>query len=116
MLRQHDIAPDEAGDMSILRAIVVFVQHFFVIITVQGKVSRILVECYAEQGALPVVNDLQDMAVPVYQADLIEHPDAETIRAYTRAQGAGMQAGLHLMRHDSAKLAALIMQLAAESA
>jgi hypothetical protein len=45
-------------------------------------------------------------------ADLVEHPDAETIRTYTRPQGVGMQVGLHLIRHDAAKLAAQVMALA----
>ena len=49
----------------------------------------------------------------VYGADLVEHPDAETVHGYARPQGTEMLAGLHLIRHDSAKLAALIMQLAA---
>ncbi len=100
---------------------VVWLEHYLgrpldMLVCHQGMLPAILVEWYAEQGALPVVNDLQEMAVSVSQADLVDYPDAETMRAYTRAQGAGMLAGLHLMRHDSAKLAALIMQLASESA
>lgn len=84
-----------------------------VVVCHQGALPVALVEWYAAQGAQPVVNDLQDVTASVYCADLVEHPDAETIRAYTRPQATGMPAGLHLMRHDSAKLAALMMQLVA---
>lgn len=79
----------------------------------QGALPVALTEWYAAQGAQPVVNDLQDVVASVYCADLVEHPDAETVRAYTRPQGTDMPAGLHLIRHDSAKLASLIVQLAA---
>jgi hypothetical protein len=34
------------------------------------------------------------------------------VRAYRRAQGEGMQVGLHLIRHDAHKLAAQLMALA----
>ncbi len=69
-----------------------------------------LVDYYAQHGSQPVQNDLtSDEAAVVYSADLVEHPDVETIRAYTRPQGSGMQIGLHLIRHDAAKLAAQIM-------
>jgi uncharacterized cofD-like protein len=69
-----------------------------------------LVAYYAQHGSQPVQNDLtSDDAAVVYAADLVEHPDVETIRAYTRPQGNGMHVGLHLIRHDAAKLAAQIM-------
>jgi len=45
-------------------------------------------------------------------ADLVESPDAATLRAYSRPQGAGMQVGLHLIRHDARKLATHIMAIA----
>jgi len=65
---------------------------------------------YAQHGSQPVQNDLaSDEATEVYSADLVEHPDVDTIRAYTRPQGNGMPVGLHLIRHDAAKLAAQIM-------
>ena len=84
-----------------------------VVVCHQGTLPAALAGRYAAQGALPVVNDLQDSAALVYCADLVEHPDAETVHGYARPQGTEMLAGLHLIRHDSAKLAALIMQLAA---
>lgn len=71
-----------------------------------------LLALYARHGAFPVVNDLTDVAVPVYPADVVERPDDETIRTYARPQGAGMQVGLHFIRHDATKLAAQIMALA----
>lgn len=75
-----------------------------------GMLPPELVDYYAQHGSQPVQNDLtSDEAAGVYSADLVEHPDVETIRAYTRPQGNGMQVGLHLMRHDAAKLAAQIM-------
>ncbi len=69
-----------------------------------------LVAFYAQYDSYPVPNDMiPDEATSVYLADLVEHPDMDTIRAYTRPQGNGMQVGLHLIRHDAAKLAAQIM-------
>jgi hypothetical protein len=50
--------------------------------------------------------------MPVRLADLVEQPDAETVRRYVRPQGERMQVGLHLIRHDAHKLAAQIMALA----
>jgi uncharacterized cofD-like protein len=71
---------------------------------------------YARQGAYPVRHDLTGAdAVTVYLADLVEEPDAATVRAYRRAQGEGMQAGLHLIRHDAHKLAAQLVALAPAS-
>lgn len=75
-----------------------------------GVLPPELVAYYAQHGSQPVPNDLtSDEAAVVYSADLVEHPDVDTIRAYTRPQGNGMQVGLHLIRHDDAKLAAQIM-------
>jgi hypothetical protein len=51
----------------------------------------------------------------MHLADLVEEPDAATVRAYHRAQGEGMLAGLHLIRHDAHKLAAQLMALAPAS-
>jgi hypothetical protein len=77
-----------------------------------GPFPAALLEFYAQHGAFPVLNDLTADAVPVYLADLVEHPDAETIRRYARPQGEGMHVGWHLIRHDADKLAAQIMALA----
>ncbi len=75
-----------------------------------GMLPPELVDYYAQHDSQPVQNDLtSDEAAEIYLADLVEHPDVETIRAYTRPEGHGMQVGLHLIRHDAAKLAAQIM-------
>jgi len=75
-----------------------------------GVLPSELVDYYAQHGSQPVQNDLtSDDGAVVYSADLVEHPDVDTIHAYTRPQGNGMQVGLHLIRHDAAKLAAQIM-------
>lgn len=75
-----------------------------------GRLPPEFVDYYAQHGSQPVANDLtSDEAAVVYPADLVERPDEETIRAYTRPQGNGMQVGLHLIRHDAAKLAAQLM-------
>lgn len=66
---------------------------------------------YEPQGARPVVNDLTPADVRLISADLVERPDPETLRAYTRPQAAGMHVGMHLIRHDASKLAARIMAL-----
>jgi uncharacterized cofD-like protein len=78
-----------------------------------GVLPPDLLQLYAQQGAWPVANDLTGTEVQLSLADLVEHPDTETLRAYRRPQGEGMQVGLHLMRHDAQKLAAHIMALAA---
>jgi uncharacterized cofD-like protein len=77
-----------------------------------GTLPVELLELYARHGSFPVVNDLTGAEVPVYLADLVERPDAETLRAYARPQGTGMHVGLHLIRHDAQKLAAQIIALA----
>jgi uncharacterized cofD-like protein len=77
-----------------------------------GVLPPDLLQLYAQQGAWPVTNDLPGTEVPLSLADLVEHPDPETLRAYSRPQGEGMQVGLHLIRHDAQKLAAHIMALA----
>ena len=75
-----------------------------------GMLPTDLVAYYAQHGSYPVQNDLaSDEVVGIYSADLVEHPDVDTIRAYIRPQGNQMQVGLHLIRHDAAKLAAQIM-------
>ena len=71
-----------------------------------------LLRLYEPQGGRPVVNDLTAGDACLIAADLVEHPDPETLRAYARPQAAGMRAGLHLIRHDARKLAARIMALA----
>ena len=70
-----------------------------------------LLRLYEPQGARPVVNDLTPADACLIAADLVEHPDPETLRAYTRPQAAGMHVGMHLIRHDAHKLAAQIMAL-----
>jgi len=71
-----------------------------------------LLHAYEPQGGLPVVNDLTEADACLVAADLVEHPDPEVLRAYTRPQAAGMHVGMHLIRHDADKLAAQIMALA----
>lgn len=70
-----------------------------------------LLRLYEPQGARPVVNDLTPADARLILADLVEHPDPETVRAYARPQAAGMHVGLHLIRHDAHKLAAHMMAL-----
>lgn len=70
-----------------------------------------LLRLYEPQGARPVVNDLTPADAGLIAAALVEHPDAETLRAYTRPQASGMHVGMHLIRHDAHKLAARIMAL-----
>jgi uncharacterized cofD-like protein len=93
------------------------VQHYLgrridAVLCNSGALPPALLTLYAQHGALPVVDDLAAADVAVYRADLVEHPDAETVRTYARPQGEGMQMGLHLIRHDAHKLAAQIMALA----
>jgi uncharacterized cofD-like protein len=77
-----------------------------------GPFPPALLELYAQHGAVPVINDLTSATASVVLADLVEHPDADALRAYTRPQGAGMQVGMHLIRHEAQKLAAQILALA----
>jgi hypothetical protein len=81
-----------------------------------GPVPADVLTLYAHHGAYPVVNDLTPADVPLYLADVVERPDAATLRAYARPQGAGMAVGLHLIRHEPRRLAAQIMLLAADLA
>jgi hypothetical protein len=76
-----------------------------------GSLPPSLVALYAQHGSHPVDHDLAGVDVTVHLADLVEHPDAATLRAYNRPQGQGMHVGLHLIRHDADKLAAQIMAL-----
>ena len=77
-----------------------------------GPIPGTLLDLYAQHGSQPVINDLGQTTTAVYEADLVERPDAETVAAYVRPQGADMQVGLHLIRHDPVTLAAQIMALA----
>ncbi len=70
-----------------------------------------LLRLYEPQGARPVVNDLRPADAGLITADFVEHPDPETLRAYTRPRAAGTHVGMHLIRHDAHKLAARIMAL-----
>jgi uncharacterized cofD-like protein len=93
------------------------VQHYLgrpvdTVVLNSGVLPAPLLMLYAQQGAFPVRNDLDTATVMVSLADLVEHPDGETVRTYTRPQGEGMQVGLHLIRHDADKLAAHMMALA----
>lgn len=78
-----------------------------------GTIPTDLLAYYARHGSQPVINDLTETDIAVYPADLTEHPDAMTVRSYSRPQGDGMQVGLHLIRHDAHKLAAQILALVA---
>ena len=71
-----------------------------------------LLRLYGPQGGQPVVNDLSEDDACLVAADVVEHPDPETLRAYNRPQATGMRVGMHLVRHDAHKLAARIMALA----
>ena len=71
-----------------------------------------LMRLYEPQGGLPVANDLTENDACIIAADLVEHPDPDILRAYTRPQAAGMRVGPHLIRHDAHKLAAGIMAIA----
>ena len=71
-----------------------------------------LLRLYEPQGGQPVVNDLSEGDACLVAADLVEHPDPETLRAYNRPQATGMRVGMHLIRHDADKLAGRIMALA----
>ena len=77
-----------------------------------GPLPPALLQIYAQQGSYPVSNDGTISDTMLYMADLVESPDAATLHAYTRPQGAGMQVGLHLIRHDAQKLATHIMAIA----
>jgi uncharacterized cofD-like protein len=76
-----------------------------------GTIPAALLQLYAAHGSYPVVDDLTEATAPVYRSDLVERPDAETLRAYRRPQGAGMQVGLHLIRHDADRLVARLLVL-----
>lgn len=77
-----------------------------------GPLPAEVLELYASHGAYPVVNDLTEADVPLSLADVVERPDAATLRSYTRPQGAGMAVGLHLIRHEARRLAAQLVELA----
>jgi uncharacterized cofD-like protein len=77
-----------------------------------GVIPADLLAYYAQQGSEPVLDDVTEVDLAVYRADLTEHPTLETIHRYQRPQGEAMQVGLHVIRHDAHKLAAQIMALA----
>ena len=79
-----------------------------------GPLPADVLALYAHQGAYPVVNDLTEADVPLSLADVVERPDAATLRSYARPQGSGMAVGLHLIRHEARRLAAQIMALASQ--
>ncbi|MDT9071491.1 hypothetical protein, partial [Escherichia coli] len=55
-----------------------------------GPLPAAVLTLYAHHGAYPVVNDLTQADVALSLADLVERPDAATLRSYARPQGAGM--------------------------
>ena len=71
-----------------------------------------LLRIYEARGGQPVVNDLTEDDACLIDGDLVEHPDPEVLRAYSRPPATGMHVGMHLIRHDAHKLAARIMALA----
>ena len=79
-----------------------------------GPLPADVLALYAQQGAYPVLNDLTEADVPLSLADVVERPDAATLRSYARPQGVGMAVGLHLIRHEARRLAAQIMALASQ--
>jgi uncharacterized cofD-like protein len=79
-----------------------------------GPLPTEVLTLYAHQGAYPVVNDLVEADVPLYLADVVERPDAATLRSYERPQGSDMAVGLHLIRHEARRLATQIMAIAAD--
>ena len=79
-----------------------------------GPLAAEVLALSTPHGARPVVNDLTAADAPLYLADLVERPDAATLHAYARPQGAGMATGLHLIRHEARRLAAQIMALATD--
>jgi uncharacterized cofD-like protein len=82
------------------------------IVVNNGPLPPALLQVYAQHGSYPVYNDCTAADAGLYMADLVEAPDAATLRVYTRPQGTGMQVGLHLIRHDAQKLATHIMAIA----
>ena len=68
----------------------------------------------ARNGFDIVVNDLVEADVPLYLNDVVERPDAATLRSYERPQGSDMAVGLHLIRHEPRRLATQIMAIAAD--
>ncbi|MGQ4808007.1 Gluconeogenesis factor [Candidatus Entotheonellaceae bacterium PAL068K] len=81
-------------------------RHVDAVLLNNGPLPPELLQLYASHGAFPVVDDLTASAVPIYRADLVEHPNPETLATYARSPGTKMQVGLRLMRHDAGKLAA----------
>ena len=87
-------------------------RHVDAVVLNNGPLPADVLELYASHGAYPVVNDLTEADVPLYLADVVERPDAATLRSYARPQGAGIEVGLHLIRHETRRLASQIMALA----
>ena len=79
-----------------------------------GPLPADVLALYTHHGACPVVNDLTEADVPLYLADVVERPDADTLHSYARPQGASMDVGLHLIRHEARCLAAQLMVIAAD--
>lgn len=89
-------------------------RHVDAVVLNNGPLPADVLAFYTRQGAYPVVNDLTAADVPLYLADVVERPDAATLRSYARPQGDDMAVGLHLIRHEPRRLAAQIMALAAD--
>ena len=88
-------------------------RHVDAVVLNNGPLPANVRALYLQHGAYPVVNDLTLADAPLYLADLVERPDAATLRSYARPHGAGMAVGLHLIRHEPRRLASQIMALAA---
>ena len=89
-------------------------RHVEAVVLNNGPLPDAIRALYAQHGSYPVVQDLTAADVPLYCADLVARPDAVTLHTYARPQGPGMDVGLHLLRHDSKRLAAQIMAIAAQ--
>lgn len=76
-----------------------------------GTIPGELLAIYAERGARPVIHDHLEGETTLVLADLVEQPDAATLRSYMRPDAPAMPAGLHLIRHDDQKLARQLMAL-----
>ncbi|MBM3224978.1 MAG: YvcK family protein [Candidatus Tectomicrobia bacterium] len=87
-----------------------------VVVLNNGPLPADLLMFYTQYGAYPVLNDLTDTEVALSCADLVARPDEATWRTYTRPQGAGMDVGLHAMRHDAQRLAAHLVTLVPQEA
>jgi uncharacterized cofD-like protein len=67
---------------------------------------------YRKDGSEPVRLDVEGLReTRVVQADLLEPEGRDVLSLHARAAGPGMAAGLHLIRHDPARLGRLLRSL-----